>query len=232
MIENTEPSSRLVMIGLAVVLMAAGVYLVGTALRQDRQAHTTPEGFTSVARGGAPVPTSGERGSATPRYRALRETAVRLPAAHPVSARTLATFYERRAYPGASPQIPHAVKPDMAETGNSCLQCHAEGDYAPRFGAYAPVSPHPELLSCRQCHVPQQVEEVFAETAWSTVRPPSLGRAAIPGGPPPIPHSLQMRENCLSCHSGPAAIHEIRSGHPERLQCLQCHVPAPGLSPR
>jgi hypothetical protein len=34
-----------------------------------------------------------------------------------------------------------------------------------------------------------------------------------------------MRENCAACHTGPAAREEIRTTHPERIRCRQCHVP-------
>ena len=42
--------------------------------------------------------------------------------------------------------------------------------------------------------------------------------------PPPIPHGLQLRENCLSCHSGSGAPKDIATTHPERVNCMQCHV--------
>ena len=45
-----------------------------------------------------------------------------------------------------------------------------------------------------------------------------------PLAPPVMPHSAFMRENCLACHSGPAAREEIRTPHPERPRCGQCHV--------
>ena len=43
--------------------------------------------------------------------------------------------------------------------------------------------------------------------------------------PPTIPHKTFMRENCVACHAGPAAREEIRTSHPERRRCRQCHVP-------
>jgi cytochrome c-type protein NapB len=54
--------------------------------------------------------------------------------------------------------------------------------------------------------------------------------ATVPGRlPPPIPHDLQFRENCLACHGGPAAVAAIRTSHPERVNCRQCHLePEPG----
>ena len=38
------------------------------------------------------------------------------------------------------------------------------------------------------------------------------------------PHDLFFRGNCLACHSGPSAVAEIRTAHPERADCRQCHV--------
>ena len=51
------------------------------------------------------------------------------------------------------------------------------------------------------------------------------GDRATAGAPPRIPHRLLMRENCVACHDGPAAREEIRTDHPERDRCRQCHVP-------
>jgi hypothetical protein len=44
------------------------------------------------------------------------------------------------------------------------------------------------------------------------------------GFPPPIPHDRVLREDCLSCHAGPAAVGEIRTTHAERADCRACHV--------
>jgi cytochrome c-type protein NapB len=53
------------------------------------------------------------------------------------------------------------------------------------------------------------------------------GRATL-GAPPTIPHRTLMRENCVACHDGPGAREEIRTSHPERLRCRQCHVSVTG----
>ncbi|OGH63538.1 MAG: hypothetical protein A3I06_05180 [Candidatus Lindowbacteria bacterium RIFCSPLOWO2_02_FULL_62_12] len=87
------------------------------------------------------------------------------------------------------------------------------------------MTPHPNFSSCRQCHVPRLTDKLFRETAWATVARPKTGLRAMPGAPPAIPHSLQMRENCLACHSGPSSVPAIRSSHPDRGNCRQCHVP-------
>jgi cytochrome c-type protein NapB len=51
-----------------------------------------------------------------------------------------------------------------------------------------------------------------------------VGGRLNPISPPTIPHQIFMRENCLACHSGPAAREEIRTAHPDRVRCRQCHL--------
>lgn len=174
--------------------------------------------------------------------------------AHP---RTLKTFRYLRAYPGAPPPIPHELTADEFRTG-TCTPCHERGGYSKRFAAYVPVTPHPRSAPCLQCHVggdslmavslvgadpnqrcrpchgaggrPQTDVQAMLERrieAWPQLTPKSPGRA-----PPPIPHDLQSRGNCLACHTGPAAVAEIRTTHPERADCRQCHVsPDPDATP-
>lgn len=143
--------------------------------------------------------------------------------------RTLREFYSRRAYPGAPPFIPHDVGADGL-INDSCLSCHKDGGFVPEYNAYTPVTPHPEMQNCRQCHVPRTVEGTFVESNWDESDLPKRGRQAIPGGPLQIPHSLHMRNNCLACHGGPQAVVEIRTSHPERQNCVQCHVPDRGIN--
>jgi nitrate reductase (cytochrome), electron transfer subunit len=138
--------------------------------------------------------------------------------------RTLKEFYARRAYPGAPPLIPHGVENDGI-IADRCLTCHENGGYVPSYNAYAPVSPHPEKESCRQCHVPQETSKPFVATDWTYPKIPKRNVTALGGSPPRIPHKLQLRENCLACHSGPGAVEEVRVSHPERENCQQCHVP-------
>lgn len=142
-----------------------------------------------------------------------------------VEVRTLKGFREIRAYPGAPPMIPHLITKSKSLTGDSCLGCHKNGGFTPKFNAYAPVVPHPEKRNCRQCHNPVNEKDLFKDTKWKN-NIAKRGHSHLPGSPLTIPHSLQMRENCLSCHSGPASIKEIRTTHPERVQCMQCHVEA------
>ncbi len=142
--------------------------------------------------------------------------------------RSLEDYYDNRAYLGAPPSIPHPVTKEMSYGANACNQCHKKGGFVDKFKAYAPVTPHPELTNCRQCHVTVTTNSTFREFAFSKVEPPKVGEgvnSALLGGPPMIPHQLQMRENCVSCHAGPSAPKEIRVSHPERVNCRQCHLP-------
>lgn len=133
---------------------------------------------------------------------------------------------ERRAYDGAPPTIPHQ------SLGMSCEACHdAEGRYVPEVG-FAPTSPHrgtaraDATARCRQCHVHVADDGLFVASEFvgieQNLRP---GTRATPGAPPTIPHRTLMRENCVACHAGPGAREEIRTSHPERGRCRQCHVP-------
>jgi cytochrome c-type protein NapB len=175
---------------------------------------------------------------------ALGPEARRERSAHP---RTLRTFRFLRAYPGAPPRIPHGLSPEEFRTG-TCGTCHQRGGYSIRFAAYAPVTPHPELGSCLGCHA---IDDGVAGTASPAADPNSRcpqchgpeGRVRSPpratgweslwfqpvnlpasGVPPLIPHDRLLREDCLACHSGPAAVAEIRTTHPERADCRSCHV--------
>jgi cytochrome c-type protein NapB len=166
--------------------------------------------------------------------------------AHP---RTMIRYRFLRAFRGAPPRIPHGFTADEFRTG-TCNTCHRRGGYSPRFNAYVPVTPHPDMPACLQCHVGRDevtgvsLPDLDPSTvcrqchlpgaaAWSVEglvnwRPlgwPALGTRAE-SMPPAIPHDLFFRENCLACHSGPSAVREIRTSHPDWASCRQCHVPA------
>lgn len=140
--------------------------------------------------------------------------------------RTMKNYYDNRAFHGAPPSIPHAVNSERDMGDNSCLKCHENGGYVEKYKAYTPVTPHPEKINCRQCHVPEKTNSLFKETNFKRGATPVVGiNNALAGSPPVIPHQLQLRENCLACHAGPSAPKEIRVSHPERVNCRQCHVP-------
>ncbi len=143
---------------------------------------------------------------------------------------------ERRAYDGAPPIVPHE------NFRMTCIECHnLEGMEVEGVG-FAPPSPHalPALPAsgatstagmsamsrCRQCHVFSLTDDVFQGNAFAGLRQDLRHGAQLnPFAPPTLPHKAFMRENCTACHSGPAAREEIRTDHPERSRCRQCHVP-------
>ena len=133
----------------------------------------------------------------------------------------------RRSYDGAPPVTPHPTSGGFA---GECANCHdAEGMAIEGLG-FAPPSPHGltpgmGVARCQQCHVEQRTEELFRATSFAGF-PQDLrsGERQHEEAPPVMPHRLFMREQCAACHSGPAAREEIRTDHPERLNCLQCHA--------
>lgn len=137
--------------------------------------------------------------------------------------RNLDTYYNNRAFYGAPPSIPHPVI-DGNIGAKQCLKCHENGGFVEKFNAYTPVSPHPDKLNCVQCHVQVKTNALFTPSSYVSNSSPSLKNQALIGSPPIIPHQIELRGNCLSCHAGPSAVKEIRTSHPNRINCRQCHV--------
>lgn len=125
-----------------------------------------------------------------------------------------------REYDGAPPVIPHAV---AALGRQDCLTCHREGIDLGEEGI-APRTPHAERANCQQCHVEQlEGKALFVANSFAGLRHPSAGTRAYPGAPPTVPHPRGGRENCIGCH-GASGGSPIRTPHPDRVNCLQCHV--------
>jgi cytochrome c-type protein NapB len=182
--------------------------------------------------------------STRPSSMAIEPKTQRYREAHP---RTLKTYRYLRAFPGAPPRIPHGLTPTEFRTG-ACKTCHERGGYSRRFSAYVPVTPHPQMGMCLQCHVGEDAltgrvssdpndrchqchgsggkPHPPAETTltWRAPAWPQFASRTRDGSPPPIPHDLETRGNCLACHAGPAAVAEIRTTHPEQGNCRQCHL--------
>lgn len=128
----------------------------------------------------------------------------------------------QRAYDGAPPVVPHAVRALQRE---DCLACHLEGMEVEGEGL-APRTPHPGQVICQQCHVEQVTRRaVFAGNTFAGLRHPGHGTRAYAGAPPTIPHTLNGRGNCLGCH-GESGGSPIRTPHGDRVNCHQCHVPS------
>jgi nitrate reductase (cytochrome), electron transfer subunit len=130
-----------------------------------------------------------------------------------------------RAYAGAPPTIPHPVRQDSAA---ECMACHEEG--LRLYEAVAAPVPHEAFASCTQCHVVQEAPMPGArlghgtgENAFVGLESPVQGPRAWSIAPPVTPHPTFLREQCLSCH-GPNGRDALRSTHPERESCTQCHA--------
>ena len=241
--------TRLFLIASAVVAIAAIVVAFGdvAAKRAAEPAEIRPALFTP---GDPPIRGEADVFRTHAGVLAIDPGSETRRSAHP---RTLATWRNLRAYPGAPPRIPHGLTPDEFQNGG-CNTCHERGGYSQRFGAYVPITPHPEMgaclqchvgdgelmaialpstdpsARCRQCHTPEAGRWTESTVDWRPLAWAGIARRAAGGPPPPIPHTLEFRGNCLSCHSAPAAVAEIRTDHPERADCKQCHLPSDGAT--
>lgn len=151
----------------------------------------------------------------------------------PMLAASAAKRAERRLFPGAPPVIPH---PPLS---GKCVTCHTPtGSSRPPLGL-APANPHTKTAGmsdesrCKQCHVFQTTQDEFVASTFESLRLDGVhGTKAHSLAPPTIPHQWFMREDCSSCHTGPASRPEIRCAHADRARCVQCHVfQTPGDSP-
>lgn len=133
----------------------------------------------------------------------------------------------RRAYAAAPPLIPHKVSQRAAP---NCRTCHETGLTV--GGLRAPVPGHAMMANCTQCHVQSSVPSGLAglplagepvHNVFAGNGEPESGPRAWAGAPPTIPHPIFMRQNCMACH-GPEGRPGIRTSHPQRGQCVQCHV--------
>jgi cytochrome c-type protein NapB len=143
--------------------------------------------------------------------------------------RALEARRAHRAYEGAPPTIPHAIDQQSAP---ACLACHAQGIVL--AGKTAPRISHPVYASCTQCHVveadprPLQALVPVPANTFAGLDAWGPGERAWPGAPPTMPHPTLMRTECTSCH-GTGGRLGIRSTHPYRQSCNQCHPPSAAL---
>ncbi|MFT5328303.1 MAG: cytochrome c-type protein NapB [Planctomycetaceae bacterium] len=134
---------------------------------------------------------------------------------------------QNRSFNGAPPTIPHPVD---QRSDASCVACHKEG--AMTKSLRIPRMSHAFLANCTQCHVENNPRHMtafsFRENDFAGLVTPTEGPRAFSGAPPQIPHSTWMRSDCLSCH-GHAGQQGIRTTHPWRKNCQQCHAPSASL---
>jgi cytochrome c-type protein NapB len=119
--------------------------------------------------------------------------------------------------------VPHPIDPKGVA---ACLQCHRHGIVLE--GRVAPAMSHEPLPSCTQCHAPAPeldnpvTPAVVVANGFVGQAAADRGERAWQGAPPAIPHPTWMRQRCASCHgvTGPKG---LRTTHPERRNCAQCH---------
>jgi cytochrome c-type protein NapB len=247
---STGPA-RVGQVAFAIYLVASATTAIvaGKALVKRvaaaRSREPAPPTVALVAPPSPPIPAEAQLFHRTVNTMSIGPTTPRERSAHP---RTLRTFRFLRGYPGAPPRVPHGVTAEEFRTG-ACKECHERGGYSLRFAAYVPVTPHPELGMCLACHVGDDAVMGFlvpgadpntrcsqchgpsggrprpeSAATWSTTIWPELSKPAPNRPPPPIPHDLALREDCVACHAGPGAVAEIRSPHASRAACRDCHV--------
>lgn len=241
---SDELPRRLLLIGVAAAAMVGLVGVLDYAVaRRSEPLQPLAAGSAGT---GKPIAAEADVFRTRPGDLALSSDLARRRPAHP---RTIAMFRTLRAFPGAPPRIPHGLTADEFR-GTGCNACHERGGYSVRFEAYTPVTPHPEFADClqchvgnaaligislpranpdalcRQCHAPGVATTPYRQLDWEAPAWPRFDRRELVGSPPTIPHDLQLRGNCVTCHMGAAAVAEIRTPHPERANCRQCHVPA------
>jgi len=131
----------------------------------------------------------------------------------------------RRAQDGAPPVIPHR------SMGVNCVQCHShEGRLLEGVGV-APPHPHrktpglSESSRCKQCHLYRATDAVWRDNRFEGV--PQVyhaGKRQHDFAPPVIPHRVFMREDCMACHGRQFIRDELKTSHPHRDRCRQCHL--------
>lgn len=138
---------------------------------------------------------------------------------------------QNRAFDGAPPTVPHPIM----QTGRpDCLVCHRTG--LKIHGRTASAVSHHEMQNCTQCHTSCKRQAPDSGRTWPEENIPwkngfagkiskASGPRAFAIGPPQIPHPTFMREKCDSCHGLNGNL-SMRSTHPNRLNCEQCHVGA------
>ena len=238
------------MLAASIITVIAVAYLVRQPASERRAATPAPPAMALATAPTEPIAAEAQVFRTRIGTLANADPALSRRAAHP---RTLMSYRALRAYPGAPPRIPHGLSSSEYREG-ACKACHERGGFSVRFNAYVPVTPHPDVggclqchvgdaklmgiplptadpsSSCRQCHSAGGVRTSASTLRYLPVTWPSLQQLTTGRNPPPIPHDSPMRVNCLACHAGPAAVAEIRTTHPQRANCRQCHVQAAGTA--
>ena len=124
-----------------------------------------------------------------------------------------------RAFYTAPPVIPHEVE---SRDSRDCLLCHST---TLKDGWEMAQTPHPPFSNCLQCHAPSLPGgDLEVANAWKGLEEPQRDKRWAKTSPPTVPHRIFMRENCLVCHGPDNSNMRLKTPHPERASCLQCHA--------
>ena len=138
---------------------------------------------------------------------------------------------------GGPPQIPHPK-----EGHTDCLSCHQNGvNGAPKYPPDHTGRTNDMCVTCHQFKpasttgsaTPAPTSAQAAPTTSAATPAPTTSASTTPttaGGPPNIPHTLEGRDQCLTCHqTGVGGAPKIPADHAGRTsdQCRTCHQPAP-----
>ncbi len=142
---------------------------------------------------------------------------------------SLAARAALRAFEGAPPAMSHSA--NFSAKSKTCLDCHDQGMTIGDRVAHA--MSHEPLANCSQCHVEEGAaslgeELMLPDNSFEGIRYTRRGEASISGAPPAMPHGTQMRTRCLSCH-GEFGYPGLKTTHPKRVNCIQCHIEVPSL---
>jgi cytochrome c-type protein NapB len=225
---------------LAFVIATAGFFRGLAEESNDRRVRTPDENTPAPPAPGYPDLRSMRRGPNASLYEgAIERLGERLPGVldnvppqtDEQRTEVLAARSRLRAFDGAPPTVPHAMR---GQSTFECLACHEKG--AVIAGKRAPAMSHERHDSCTQCHVsaggpPAPAPSPLASSSFVGRASVHEGARAWAGAPPMIPHSTAMRESCGSCHGVSGAL-GMRTTHPWRASCTQCHAPSAALDQR
>jgi nitrate/TMAO reductase-like tetraheme cytochrome c subunit len=141
----------------------------------------------------------------------------------------LAKIFPPPVPPGPNPNAPPKEIPHPIGGNPDCQICHSQG---------SKIRPYPsdhigrKNDVCLACHKPVLPPPA---TTPSTASSTSTNVDAA-GGPPPVPHDMAGRTQCLGCHgSGAAGVSQVPQFHKDaglgNDKCLTCHKPAVAAQP-
>jgi hypothetical protein len=151
-----------------------------------------------------------------------------VPADHSGRTNDTCTMCHTAPAPGAKAATPggaakQSAVPHSIDGSSNCLMCHEPGsDLEPAPADHAGRTND----TCTMCHTaPAPQGGSDAGTAAT-----DAGTATAPSGPPAVPHPLEGRDNCMSCHAADGGMIPVPADHAGRTNdtCTMCHTAPAG----